>query len=91
MGGSGSGLKARVEKRTLSPTVVPMTPQEAHQAWQRAEEAYHQESRRYFVLRDASEPFEPVRAAAELTALREAAQAAQDAYVRAVANQGEQD
>ena len=64
-----------------------MTPQEAHKAWQEAEEAYHEESRRYFVIRDASEPFEPVKAAAELTALREAAQAAQDAYVEAVASQ----
>ena len=70
--------------------MVPMTPQEAHKAWQQAEEAYHEESRRYFVLRDASEPFEPVKAAAELTALREAAQAAQDAYVHAVASQAQQ-
>ena len=64
-----------------------MTPQEAHRAWKQAEEAYHEESRRYFVLRDASAPFEPVKAAAELTALRDAAQAAQDAYVEAVASQ----
>ena len=28
-------------------------------------------SRAYFVVRDASEPFEPVKAAAELTALRQ--------------------
>ena len=67
-----------------------MTPHEAHKAWQQAEEAYHEESRRYFVLRDASEPFEPVKAAAELTALREAAQTAQDAYVHAVASQAQQ-
>jgi hypothetical protein len=64
-----------------------MTPQEAHKAWQHAEEAYHEESRRYFVIRDASEPFEPMKAAAELTALRQAAQSAQDAYVQAVATQ----
>jgi hypothetical protein len=62
-----------------------MTPQEAHEAWRQAEEAYHEESLRYFVLRDASEPFKPLQAAAELTALRAAAQAAQDAYVQAVA------
>ena len=67
-----------------------MTPQEAHKAWQQAEEAYHEESRRYFVIRDASEPFEPKKAAAELTALRQAAQAAQDAYVQAVASQVKQ-
>ena len=66
-----------------------MTPHEAHQAWRQAEEAYHEESRRYFVIRDASEPFEPLKAAAELTALRAAAQAAQDAYVHAVASQAE--
>ena len=53
-----------------------MTPQEAHRAWKQAEEAYHEESRRYFVLRDASAPFEQVKATAELTALRDAAQAA---------------
>ncbi len=68
-----------------------MTPQEAHKVWQQAEEAYHEESRRYFVIRDASAPFEPQKAAAELTALREAAQAAQDAYVHAVASQAKQD
>ena len=67
-----------------------MTPQEAHRAWRQAEEVYHEESRRYFVLRDASEPFAPLKAAGELTALREAAQAAQDAYVQAVASQAEQ-
>ena len=67
-----------------------MTPQEAHKVWQQAEEAYHEESRRYFVIRDASEPFEPMQAAADLTALREAAQAAQDAYVEAVASQARQ-
>ena len=67
-----------------------MTPQEAHKAWQQAEEAYHEESRRYFVIRDASEPFDPAKAAAELTALRQAAQAAQDAYVEAVASQAKQ-
>jgi hypothetical protein len=74
----------------LALTVVPMTPQEAHQVWRHAEEAYHQESRGYFVIRDASVPFDPVQAAAALTALRVAAQAAQDAYVQAVANQATQ-
>ena len=67
-----------------------MTPQEAHKAWQRAEDAYQEEAGRYFVLRDASEPFDPEKAAAELTALRKATQAAQDAYVQAVARQTNQ-
>ena len=69
-----------------------MTPHEAHEAWQRAETAYSEESDRYVVIRDASEPLGPLslsstNAAAELTALRDAAQAAQDAYVQAIASQ----
>jgi len=71
-----------------------MTPQEAHKAWRKAERKYRTESRKYFRVQDASEPYESPelifteKAAADLTALREAAQAAQDAFVAAVVAAG---
>ena len=75
----------------MTRTALGAAPHAARgKAWQQAEEAYHEESRRYFVIRDASGPFDPEKAAAELTALRQAAQAAQDAYVRAVASHATQ-
>ena len=60
-------------------------------AWRDAEVIAHTEAARYIVVQDASEPHRmPERtftaeAAAELSALREAAQSAQDAYVQAIA------
>lgn len=68
-----------------------MTPEDAHEVWRKAEDAYRHEYDRYFVIQDASEPQRlpeltfNEQAADELTALREAAQAAQDAFVAAIA------
>ena len=62
----------------------------AHEAWIDAELAAAAESARYIVIHDASEPNRQPElvltdhAAGKLTALRRAAQAAQDAYVDAI-------